>query len=123
MPVEELSVLGINERAVGSNRKADRNLFGLCLTQGEFRGLSNHPTINQRLATQKGNLDPIPGLRLREQTQHRRASHRPGHLLGSTAETPSLRVAIFASEVACLRHGQRQRAQWRITKWNIVYAR
>src|SRR3981081_2098576 len=112
--LEKLGVVSRQERTVGGDRKPDRYALLACHYSGELGGPSYQRAIDQRLATEKGEGDPFAGLRFAQQASHRRLGDLQRHVACRAAEAAAFGIAIGATEIATLRHGQRQRAHRRV---------
>ena len=83
---------------------------------GEFGRASDQGAIDQRLAAEKREIDPLAGLRFGEQALNRSFRDLPWHVARRPAEAAAFGVAIGAAEIAALGHRERQRAHGRIDR-------
>ena len=114
--LEELAVVVGQLGAVGGDRERDaRRRARAAERAGALGGGAEHRAVEQRLAAEEGEVDPLAGARRRANSRSTDASAvSSGMFVAGAAEAAALRVAVGAAEVALLRDGERQRADRRL---------
>src|SRR4029450_8950668 len=96
--LEELGVVGIQKRAVGRDREADRNASLQGDPGGELGGAPDQGAIGQRLAAEKGKRHSFAEYRVGEQATNRGLGDIPFHASRGTTEAAALGIAVGAAK-------------------------
>ena len=90
---------------------------------GALGGGAQHGAVEQRLAAEEGEVDPLAGADVGEEQVDRGQCGLQRHVRRRAAEAAAVGVAVAAAEVALLRDGQGQRAYRRIGERCVVDVR
>src|SRR5262249_4228371 len=113
---EELAVFRREQCAVGGDRETDRNAAFAGKTTGKLGRAPEDGAVDERVAAEKGEIDPLGRSGSANQSSHRTLGRLPRHVSGRAAEAAAFGIAIGAAEIAAFCHRKRQCSQRRIMR-------
>ena len=118
--LEEIAVVRRQQRAVAGDGEADRHALLRAERGRTLGGGAQHRPVDQRLAAQERDIDPLARRDTLDQALDRLERGRLRHVLRRAAEVAALRIAIGAAEIALLRHSQRNGVHRERLDWPVV---